>query len=93
MGGRDHSCEGCGRGGFNDPDGVCDCWSPSYDSVVEALRHAVVRMGACGWAIESEQKLLTRAQTETLAERVERLEDELVDAEAAVEQKRNEDGP
>lgn len=25
MGGRDHSCEGCGRGGFNDPDGVCIC--------------------------------------------------------------------
>lgn len=25
MGGRDHSCEVCGRGGFNDPDGVCEC--------------------------------------------------------------------
>lgn len=22
--GRDHSCEVCGRGGFNDPDGVCE---------------------------------------------------------------------
>jgi hypothetical protein len=35
MSGRDHSCEGCGRGGFNDPDGRCECrsvihivWSP-----------------------------------------------------------------
>lgn len=25
MGSRDHSCEGCGRGGLNDPDGVCEC--------------------------------------------------------------------
>lgn len=25
MGGRDHSCEVCGRGGFNDPDGTCEC--------------------------------------------------------------------
>jgi len=25
MGGRDHSCETCGRGGFNDPDGRCVC--------------------------------------------------------------------
>jgi len=25
MGGRDHSCDGCGRGGFNDPDGRCEC--------------------------------------------------------------------
>jgi len=25
MGGRDHSCEGCGRGGFNDPNGSCEC--------------------------------------------------------------------
>ena len=25
MGGRDHSCETCGRGGFNDPDGRCIC--------------------------------------------------------------------
>jgi hypothetical protein len=25
MGGRDHSCEHCGRGGFNDPDGRCEC--------------------------------------------------------------------
>jgi uncharacterized Zn finger protein (UPF0148 family) len=25
MGGRDHSCEVCGRGGFNDPDGRCVC--------------------------------------------------------------------
>jgi hypothetical protein len=23
--GRDHSCERCGRGGFNDPDGQCEC--------------------------------------------------------------------
>lgn len=23
--GRDHSCEVCGRGGFNDPDGACEC--------------------------------------------------------------------
>ena len=23
--GRDHSCEKCGRGGFNDPDGECIC--------------------------------------------------------------------
>lgn len=28
MGGRDHSCEVCGRGGFNDPDGVCECAGP-----------------------------------------------------------------
>lgn len=28
MGGRDHACEGCGRGGFNDPDGVCECPDP-----------------------------------------------------------------
>ena len=25
MSGRDHSCEVCGRGGFNDPDGKCEC--------------------------------------------------------------------
>lgn len=25
MGGRDHSCEICGRGGLNDPDGECVC--------------------------------------------------------------------
>ena len=25
MSGRDHSCETCGRGGFNDPDGACIC--------------------------------------------------------------------
>lgn len=25
MGGRDHSCEVCGRGGFNDPGGSCIC--------------------------------------------------------------------
>lgn len=25
MGGRDHSCEGCGRGGFNDPEDKCEC--------------------------------------------------------------------
>lgn len=25
MGGRDHSCEVCGRGGFNDPEGKCEC--------------------------------------------------------------------
>lgn len=23
--GRDHSCEGCGRGGFNDPEASCQC--------------------------------------------------------------------
>ena len=28
MGGRDHSCEDCGRGGFNDPDGYCECSQP-----------------------------------------------------------------
>lgn len=27
MGGRDHFCEGSGRGGFNDPDGRCECMS------------------------------------------------------------------
>ncbi len=25
MGGRDHSCESCGRGGFNAPTGRCEC--------------------------------------------------------------------
>lgn len=25
MGGRDHSCEFCGMGGFNDPGGSCEC--------------------------------------------------------------------
>jgi hypothetical protein len=25
MGGRDHACEYCGRGGMNDPDGKCEC--------------------------------------------------------------------
>jgi hypothetical protein len=29
MGGRDHSCEGCGRGGFNDPEGECICAAAS----------------------------------------------------------------
>lgn len=34
MGGRDHSCEDCGRGGFNDPEGRCTCPRP-WDRVVE----------------------------------------------------------
>lgn len=25
MGGRDHACPDCGRGGLNDPDGECEC--------------------------------------------------------------------
>jgi hypothetical protein len=38
MGGRDHSCEGCGRGGFNDPDGPhgCACMAPGADKPEDA---------------------------------------------------------
>lgn len=35
--GRDHSCEVCGRGGLNDPDGKCEC----FDSVRVALAAAL----------------------------------------------------
>lgn len=47
MGGRDHSCEVCGRGGFNDPDGICNCTQADYDLVMarEILSDAY-------WAIE-----------------------------------------
>ena len=34
MGGRDHSCDRCGRGGFNDPDGACIC-SPDPHTDIE----------------------------------------------------------
>jgi hypothetical protein len=41
MGGRDHSCEGCGRGGLNDPDGDCVCgrdiWRSSMSEPALAL--------------------------------------------------------
>jgi hypothetical protein len=40
MGGRDHSCDVCGRGGFNDPDGVCVCPKNARDGVAEALKRA-----------------------------------------------------
>lgn len=39
MGGRDHSCEGCGRGGFNDPDGVCEC--PTADALAREPRWTI----------------------------------------------------
>lgn len=40
--GRDHSCEDCGRGGFNDPDGECVC--PPPDPLREALSNLIERV-------------------------------------------------
>lgn len=38
MGGRDHSCETCGRGGLNDPDGRCIC--APHDRMTESFSHS-----------------------------------------------------
>lgn len=54
MGGRDHPCGTCGRGGFNDPDGQCECAFQIYapdpgrwpDGSIDPKRILVCR--ACG---------------------------------------------
>jgi hypothetical protein len=43
MSGRDHSCPDCGRGGFNDPVGVCGCPTPSErDRYIERAAERLV---------------------------------------------------
>lgn len=48
MGGRDHSCEGCGRGGFNDPDGVCECAQAPGGRVEEPRDEEWYHCSECG---------------------------------------------